>query len=153
MVEADVDVPKCQARPHPASRLPLPLHSWLRQWSEAIEGTSSWSSSCCNNRGHFPSIQQPPSDSRTSVDLEVVFFAGLQSTPAWGHTRSLDDGRCKPWWWEDVVIIWLTKDSNVVMMQMLVSMMTWCQDKIRKSRVAIMWADHVSGHVPRSYDW
>ena len=33
MVEADVDVPKGQARPRPASRLPLPLHSWLPQWS------------------------------------------------------------------------------------------------------------------------
>ena len=33
MVEADVDVLKGQARPHPASCLPLPLHSWLPQWS------------------------------------------------------------------------------------------------------------------------
>ena len=33
MVEADIDVLKGQARLRPASRLPLPLHSWLPQWS------------------------------------------------------------------------------------------------------------------------
>ena len=33
MVEADVDVPKDQVRPRPASHLLLPLHSWLPRWS------------------------------------------------------------------------------------------------------------------------
>ena len=40
-----------------------------------------------------------------------------------------------------------------VMTRMMVSMMTWCQDEVRRSRVEIMWADHVSGHVSRSCDW
>ena len=89
MVEADVDVSKGQARPRPASRLLLPLHSWLPQWSS-------------KRLKHFPfyqapvvafeallSIKLPPPVSRTGVDLEVVFLAGLQNTLLEAHTRSL----------------------------------------------------------------
>ena len=39
-----------------------------------------------------------------------------------------------------------------VMTRMIVSMMTWYWDKVRRSRVGIMWADHVSSHVLRSHD-
>ena len=115
MVEADVDVPKGQAKPRPASRLPLPLHSWLPQWSS-------------KRLRHFPFyqasaiafealrlIKPPPPVSRTGIDLEVVFLVGLQSIPLEAHTRSLDDGRRIPWWWGDIVVVWRMRDPDVVM--------------------------------------
>ena len=84
MIEVDVDVPKGQARPHMASHLPLPLYSWLPQWFF-----------CYSNQGHFPSVELPPPDSRTGIDLKVVFFVGLQRTLLEAYTKSLDDGRCE----------------------------------------------------------
>ena len=78
MVEADIDVPKGQVRPRPASRFPLPLHLWLSQLS-----------SCYSNQEHFPSIELPPPDSMIVVDLEAVFRVGLQNTLFEAYTRSL----------------------------------------------------------------
>ena len=150
MVEADVDVPKGQARPRLASRLPLPLHSWLPQWSSKRLRHFPFYQASAVAFEALPSIKPPPPVSRTGVDLEVVFLVGLQSTLLEAHTRSLDDGRRVPWWWEDV---WLTRDSDVVMTQMLVSMMTWYQDEVCKSRIGIIWAEHVSDHLSRSCDW
>ena len=48
------------------------------------------------HRGHFSSIKLPSPDSRTGVDLEVVFLVGLQSTLFEAHTRSLDNERRVP---------------------------------------------------------
>ena len=165
MVEADVDVSKDQARPRPASHLPLPLHSWLPQWSEAIEGTSPWSSSCCSDRGTpldqaTVAFEALPLDQATTTGFQDWRWSwsslpcGPPKHPCSRPTLGpLDDGRRVPWWWEDVVIVWLTRDSDVVMMQILVSMMTWCQDEVHRSCVGIMWTGHVSGHVSRSCDW
>ena len=120
-----------------------------------------------SNWGHFPLIKLLLSWSR-ALPLDPATTTGFQdwrwswsslpcgppkhpcSRPTLGP---LDDGRRVPWWWEDVVIVWLTRDSDVVMTQMLVSMMTWCQDEVYRSRIGIIWADHVSGHISRSYDW
>ena len=161
IVEVDVDVSKGQARPYPASRFPLLLHLWLPQWFSyskqlrallldqvpvvAIEGTS-------------PLIRPPPPVSKTADDLEVVFLASLQSTPARGPhyvfrqwmthaemmrrcSNRMTDGR-----------LGCSHEMGMIT-QMLVSMMTWYQDEACKSRVGIMWADHVSGYVSRSCDW
>ena len=124
---------------------------------EAIEGTSPWSSSCCSNWGHFLSIQPPLPDFKTGVDLEIVFLAGLQSTPAWGpHWVLRQSTTC---------VVMMKRCSNHitderlgcsydmgVMTQMLVSKMTWYQDEVCRLRVRILWADHISGHISKSCD-
>ena len=104
MIEADVDIPKGQARLRPASHLLLLLHLWLPQWSF-----------CYINRGHFPLIELPPPDSRTDVDLGIVFFVGLQSTLLEAHTKSLNNGQCVLGWWKDVVVVWQMRDPDIVM--------------------------------------
>ena len=89
--------------------------------------------------------------SRTGVDLEVVFLISLQSTLLEAYTRFLGLLKTR--------IAMIRRYSSMdkrpgygyeVMMRMLVLMMTWYQDKVRRSRIEIMWVDHVSGHVLRS---
>ena len=77
MIETNVDVPKDQAKPRSASYLLLPLHSWFPPVVFF-----------CSNQGHTP--YATTTGSRTSIDLEVVFFVALQSTLLEAHTRSLD---------------------------------------------------------------
>ena len=118
-------------------------------------GSLHWSF-CCSNQEYLPSNKgTSPHDtttgSRTGVDLEVVFVVGLQSTLLKAHAKSL--GSLK------TCAAMMRKSSSVdkrpgcgyeVMTRMLVSMMTWCQDKVCRSRIEIMWVDHSSGHMLRS---
>ena len=121
-------------------------------------GSLQWSF-CCSNRGHFhlnkgTSLYATTTGSRTGVDLEIVFLVGLQSTLLEAHTRSLGLLKTRA--------AMMKRCSNVdersgcdyeLMTRILVLMMTWCQDEVRRSRVKIMWVDHMSGHVSRSCDW
>ena len=117
-------------------------------------GSLQWSS-YCSNQGHFPStkgtsLYATTTRSRTGVDLEVVFLVGPPSTLLEAHTRSLG---------------WKTRDDRCssvderpgcgyeVMTWMLVSMMTWCQDEVCRSRAEIMWVVTCRDHVSRSCEW
>ena len=99
MVEADIDVSKGQARPRPASRLPLSLYSWLPQWSScskqlkalpfdqapvvAIEGTSPQSS----HHQRIPGL---------ALILRESSLRASKAPQLEAHTRSLDNGRRVP---------------------------------------------------------
>ena len=71
MVEADIDVPKGQAKQCSASYLLLLLHLWLPPevfFAIAIEGTSLQTTY---------SSHATTTGSRTSIDLQVVFFVSF----------------------------------------------------------------------------
>ena len=108
---------------------------------EAIEGTSPWSSSCCSNWGHFPSIQPPPPFPGLVLILKYSLLRASKAPQLEAYTSSLDNGWCVPRWWKDVVIVWLTGDSDVVM--------TW--EWWRRCwywwwhHVRMKFVDHVSG--------
>ena len=138
MVEANVDVPKGKVRLCSTSRFPLSLHLWLPPVVFS-----------CNNRGYTP--HAIIIGSRTGIDLEVAFLVALQSTLLEAHARSLGllktraamIRRCshvdeRPGYGYEV---------EIVMMRMLISMITRCQDEVCRSCVKIMWVDHVSDHV------
>ena len=122
-------------------------------------GSLQWSS-YCSDRGHFPStkgtsLYATTTRSRTGVDLEVVFLVGPPSTLLEGtlleaHTRSLGwkmrDDRCSS-------VDERPGCGYEVMTRMLVLMMTWCQDEVRRSRAEIMWVVTCRDHVSRSCEW
>ena len=76
MVEVDDDISKSQAKPCPASCLPLPLGSWLPPMVFS-----------CSNWGHSP--HTTTTGFRTGIDLEVVFLVGLQRTLLEAYARFL----------------------------------------------------------------
>ena len=101
MIEADVDVPKGQAKPRPANCHPLLLHLWLPLVVFF-----------CSNWGNTP--YATTTGSKTGVDLEVVFLVGLQNTlleaymfehPAQDSQYVLRlDGRYVLQWQDNVVV-------------------------------------------------
>ena len=102
--------------------------------------------------GTFPHTTNP--GSRICVDLEVVFLVDLQSTLLEAYARSLSSLKMRT--------MMMKRCSSVderprcgyeVMIWILVSMITWCQNEVHRSRVEIMWVVTYRDHVSRSCEW
>ena len=117
---------------------------------------------CCSDRGYFPSTKSTSlyattTGSRTGIDLEVVFLVGHPSTLLETHIRSPGLKTRAAMMRRYSSVDERSGCGHEMMTRMLVSMMTWCQDEVHRSRAEIMWVitcqDHVSGHVSRSCEW
>ena len=85
--------------------------------------------------------------SRTGVDLEVIFFVGLQSTLLEAHARFPGFLKTRAM----VMRRYCSVDERPRCGYEV--MMTWCQDDVYRSCVKIMWMVTCKNHLSRSCEW